>query len=645
MNSLVRLVGGAIAGVAFAPLSAWAGVTVTLTSPANNATFGAPATIALAATASATGGYSVSKVEFFNGATLIGTDTSAPYSFTWNNVSVGSYTLTAKATAIKSGSPTQTATSAVANVTVTTPVSITLTAPANTLFAPPASIGLAASATTAQGYAVSKVEFFSGSTLLGTVTSSPYTFNWTNVPQGNYFVTAKATATKSGSSDASATSSPKTIAVTTPPTVNITSPAEGALLGAPYPGPIPVTVNAVASDSDGTISAVTFNVWEVNTVNLAGTTTVTVAPYSAVFSVSPTPGNVCPCFYTIEAIAYDNQGVASPSALISVLVGFNTPPSVSITSPAANAVLSAPATTTVSAQATDVDDSVTQVAFYANGLPIGVSTTAPFSVPWTNVQQGNYLLTAVATNTFGASTASAPVPVTVTGSTAKLFFIQTDHLNTPRAIEDSNQQLRWRWDQQEPFGASVPDENPAGQGTFEFPQRFPGQYTDKDTNLRYNLRRDYDSALGRYVQSDPKGLSAGINPYVYVLGDPLMLRDPKGLELECADVLDGFVTRPELIKIQDEIGGWQKVCGVFPNKAVPGIPDPFEQELKKGPGGFPGDIEWDYHCDFRWVITQPAIFETILITYMRHHIRCVDKCPPRVVNIGPIYTPIDVALP
>ncbi|MBC8085408.1 MAG: T9SS type A sorting domain-containing protein, partial [Hymenobacter sp.] len=40
----------------------------------------------------------VSSVEFFNGGTLLGTDTSAPYSFAWANVPAGSYSLTAKAT-------------------------------------------------------------------------------------------------------------------------------------------------------------------------------------------------------------------------------------------------------------------------------------------------------------------------------------------------------------------------------------------------------------------------------------------------------------------------------------------------------------------------------------------------------------------
>jgi len=70
---------------------------VALTSPVHGAVFTAPASIALAANASDSDG-TVSKVEFFNGSTRLSTDTSAPYTYTWNNVAAGTYALTAKAT-------------------------------------------------------------------------------------------------------------------------------------------------------------------------------------------------------------------------------------------------------------------------------------------------------------------------------------------------------------------------------------------------------------------------------------------------------------------------------------------------------------------------------------------------------------------
>lgn len=63
-------------------------------------------------------------------------------------------------------------------------------------------------------------------------------------------------------------------------------------------------------------------------------------------------------------------------------------------------------------------------------------------------------------------------------------------LNTPRLIADETQKTVWRWDQQEPFGNDVPNDNSSGAGAFDFPLRFPGQYYDRKTNLAYNVMQD-----------------------------------------------------------------------------------------------------------------------------------------------------------
>jgi regulation of enolase protein 1 (concanavalin A-like superfamily) len=70
--------------------------TATITSPVSNASFTAPANISITANATDADG-SVSRVEFYNGATKLGEDLTAPYSFAWNNVPVGTYTVTARA--------------------------------------------------------------------------------------------------------------------------------------------------------------------------------------------------------------------------------------------------------------------------------------------------------------------------------------------------------------------------------------------------------------------------------------------------------------------------------------------------------------------------------------------------------------------
>jgi RHS repeat-associated protein len=90
----------------------------------------------------------------------------------------------------------------------------------------------------------------------------------------------------------------------------------------------------------------------------------------------------------------------------------------------------------------------------------------------------------------------------------------------------------WRWDQRGPFGVNVADENPSGLGVFELPLRRPGRYFDKETNLNYNYFRDYDPAVGRYVQSDPIGLEGDINTYTYVANNPIWATDPTGLQAQ-----------------------------------------------------------------------------------------------------------------
>jgi RHS repeat-associated protein len=108
-------------------------------------------------------------------------------------------------------------------------------------------------------------------------------------------------------------------------------------------------------------------------------------------------------------------------------------------------------------------------------------------------------------------------------------FNHPEHLNTPRLVADATGTTVWRWDQAEPFGVNVPDENPSGLGVFDLPLRLPGQYFDKETNFHYNYYRDYDPSIGRYVESDPIGLTGGLNTYVYAHAASLNYVDREGL--------------------------------------------------------------------------------------------------------------------
>lgn len=270
---------------------------VSITSPANNAAYTPGAIITI--TANATDNGSVAKVEFFQGSTKLGEDTSSPYSYSWNSVAAGNYILTAKAT----DNLNATATSAAVNITVGNASPVTsITSPANNaIFTTGSNISIQATATDNDG-TIAKVEFYYGTTKLGEDMSSPYSYTWSNVPAGSYSLTTRAT---------------------------------------------------------------------------------------------------------------DNAGATSASATVNVVVG-NATPSASITSPAANASYTAPATVNITANASDSDGTITKLEFYQGTTKLGEDVSSPYSYTWTNVAAGTYALTVKAIDNGGAIGTSAIVNITVT---------------------------------------------------------------------------------------------------------------------------------------------------------------------------------------------------------------------------------------
>ncbi|WP_071843766.1 Ig-like domain-containing protein [Hymenobacter sp. DG25A] len=275
--------------------------TVTLTAPANNAVVTTPASITLTATAADENG-SVAKVDFYQGTTLLGTDTSSPYSFAWTGAAAGVYTLTAKVTdnegAVATSVPVTLFVSAPNNSAPT----VSLTAPAaNASYFTPASIVLTANAADADG-SIYKVEFYQGTTLLATDMASPYTYTWTSAVAGTYALTAKAT----DNGGAVTTSTAVTITVADPvkPTVTLTSP----LATDKFTAPATLTLTATAADANGTISMVEFY----NGDTKLGTATT--APYSYEWK------NVAAGSYSLTARATDNDGNTTTSAAVAVEV-------------------------------------------------------------------------------------------------------------------------------------------------------------------------------------------------------------------------------------------------------------------------------------------------------------------------------------
>jgi regulation of enolase protein 1 (concanavalin A-like superfamily) len=162
---------------------------VSLTAPAGGSTFVAPATIGMTATAADSDGM-VARVDFYSGTVKLGSDSSSPYTLSWGGVPSGSYQL--KAVAVDNGGATATSNAITVTVGANTPPLVSLTAPLpGAAFAALTTINLAATASDPDG-PVQQVDFYLGSVLLGTDTTSPYTFSWLSVPVGSYSLTAVA---------------------------------------------------------------------------------------------------------------------------------------------------------------------------------------------------------------------------------------------------------------------------------------------------------------------------------------------------------------------------------------------------------------------------------------------------------------------
>ena len=126
-------------------------------------------------------------------------------------------------------------------------------------------------------------------------------------------------------------------------------------------------------------------------------------------------GDVCEMLvYNHVLSSTDKQTVETYLAnKYGLTVNEETPPTVSITSPANNAKYTAPASVTITATATANAGTISKVEFYNGGTLLGTTTTSPYSYTWTSVAAGNYTLIAQAYDSAGAETLSTPVNITV----------------------------------------------------------------------------------------------------------------------------------------------------------------------------------------------------------------------------------------
>lgn len=382
-------------------------------------------TVALSALASDWSGSGIASVLFEysddGGSTwtTIGTDSSAPYSASWDTSGLTSGSYRIRATATDNASGTASATQA---VTVNVGPACTLTSPSNgNILGNPVSRA-AATATDYSGQGIRDVSFYYSAdagttwTFIRADTRVPYEIIWTTtgLASGSYLLKAVATDNAGFS-----TSSQITVTVNSGPSVSISAPADAASVSGAS-----VTFSASATDYSGAgLTNVKFEYLAPGDLDWTTIATDSSAAYSTSWNTtSLSNGN-----YGLRATVTDNNG-GTNSATITVSVG--NAPDVSITAPSDSDTVNG-ASVTFSATATDHSGAgITNVVFAYRTAGSGSYTTiatdsaSPFTTTWdtTGLTNGDFDLKATVTDNAGG-TNNEVITVTVSNTSAQAIVL------------------------------------------------------------------------------------------------------------------------------------------------------------------------------------------------------------------------------
>ncbi|HEY8400843.1 MAG TPA: glycosyl hydrolase family 8 [Cytophagaceae bacterium] len=341
--------------------------TVTITAPANNASYTQGESFTISASASDADG-SISKVAFYMDGILLGEVNSSPYSLATSTIVTGTHTLTAIATDDKGKSTTS------AGVSITITVNTTQTPFNGTPFAIPGKIE-------AEQYDIGMPDIaYKDMTEL-------------NEGNANY---------RNDQVDIE----------------ECTDVGLGYNIGYIVTGEwleYTVDVKEAASYTiDARVAAITsgktFHI-ELDGENISGAITV---PNTGGWQIWQTTTVTTPVLSTgvkILRIVMDSDDF-NINYITFTKVHVNENPTVSLTSPLNNSVHISGTAITITATATDSDGSISKVEFYNGTDKIGESPTSPYSISWTP-GIGTYSLTAKAIDDEGASTVSDPIIVEV----------------------------------------------------------------------------------------------------------------------------------------------------------------------------------------------------------------------------------------
>jgi N-acetylneuraminic acid mutarotase len=345
--------------------------------------------VPLVATASDNAG--VSRVDFYDGDTLLGSDTTAPYTWDWDTVATagGVHTLRAEAY------------DAVLNQGISTAVTVTVdNAPPTTALSAPGDGAtvrntVTLSVTVLDDVGVARVEFFADGILLGSDSTAPYAWTWDSgsVANGAHVLSARAHDT-AGNEGAAVSVSVTVDNDVTAPQVSIAAPLAGASLRGN------VSVTASASDAVGVTRLELY----------AGTRLVGTALNATTLSAWWTTTLETNGPHTLRVLAYDARNNVGEATVVVTVDNEAVPPTIAFASPLDGGTVSGTVRLTVSAS----DNSAVATVFYeVDGRGIGQASKPPFLVGWSTklVADGWHTVTATAFDSSGNP--SEPATLTV----------------------------------------------------------------------------------------------------------------------------------------------------------------------------------------------------------------------------------------
>ncbi|WP_051312834.1 endo-1,4-beta-xylanase [Sporocytophaga myxococcoides] len=124
-------------------------------------------------------------------------------------------------------------------------------------------------------------------------------------------------------------------------------------------------------------------------------------------------GTEKPAFTWLKNYVSGKTSVGYPACATGACTSNGELPKVELTGPANNATFKVGANIALTATASDKDGNITKVEFFNGSTKLGEDATSPYSYDWSSVAEGNYKITAVATDNSGNKVTSAEISITV----------------------------------------------------------------------------------------------------------------------------------------------------------------------------------------------------------------------------------------